>query len=69
MVTLRRWFGLLVEAGAVQHMVGWMGLVLIIGGVWGLFGWECASIVAGSPIAAFYLFGQVREVRGPGMAD
>lgn len=44
---------------------GWSGLGLVLAGVWGLWGWQWAAILGGLPIAAFYVYGEIRAVRLP----
>lgn len=55
-----------------QHLIrsipGILGLLLVVAGVWGKWGWEWAAIVAGSPVAAFYIWGEVRSA-SPGVRE
>lgn len=48
-----------------RNLVGVLGVGLVVAGVWGLGGWQWGAISAGLPVAAFYLYGEVRAVRGP----
>lgn len=49
----------------LRTLFGWCGLGLVLAGVWGLWGWQWAAILGGLPIAAFYIYGEIRAVRGP----
>lgn len=49
----------------LRTVFGWSGLGLVLAGVWGLWGWQWAAILGGLPIAAFYVYGEVRALRGP----
>jgi hypothetical protein len=49
----------------LRTVFGWSGLTLMLAGVWGLWGWQWAAILGGLPIAAFYVYGEIRAVRGP----
>lgn len=53
----------------LPDLVGLASLGLIVFGVWGLAGLHWAAIVAGSPFATFYLWGEAREIRPPGAPD
>jgi hypothetical protein len=44
----------------LRSAVGWLGIGFVAAGFWGLFGWPAAALVAGTPIAAFYLYSQAR---------
>ncbi len=48
----------------VRSVVGVVGIGLVVAGVANLFGWEWGAITAGLPIAGFYLYGELRAVRG-----
>lgn len=49
----------------VRSAIGLAGWGLVVAGVWGLGGWEWGLIVAGLPVAAFYLVGEARAVAPP----
>ncbi len=49
----------------LRTVFGWSGLGLVLAGVWGLWGWQWAAILGGLPIAAFYVYGEIRAVRLP----
>ncbi len=47
-----------------RTIVGLVGIGLVVGGVWGLVGWQWGIITAGVPVATFYIYGEIRSVRG-----
>jgi hypothetical protein len=46
------------------NLAGLNGYGLVVVGVWGTWGWSWAAIVAGLPIAALYVLGELRGVSG-----
>ena len=48
----------------IGTVVGLAGIGLVVAGVWGLYGWQWGAIVAGLPVAGFYLYGEWCAVRG-----
>ena len=46
---------------ALPHLLGLAGLALVVAGIWGAFGWEAGAVVAGSPFAGSWLYGEARR--------
>ena len=60
---LTRWASALAGAlrEATPSIVGLSGIGLVVTGVWGLWGWQWAAILAGLPVSAFYIYGEIRR--------
>lgn len=43
-----------------REVIGMFGLGLVVAAAWGFGGWRWAALCAGLPIAAFYLYGEMR---------
>ncbi len=54
-----------VKAELIRSAIGLAGVALVVAGVWGLLGWAWALIIAGLPVAGFYLFGELRAIAPP----
>ena len=67
-VNLRDTLSRIVGAIPVRHAVGLGAIALVVIGVWGLAGWAWACIAAGTPFAAFYVWGEARVV-SPGAPE
>lgn len=48
---------------SLRTLVGVASIGLIVVGIYGLAGWPWALIAAGTPAAAFYLWGETQAVR------
>ncbi len=53
------------KAELIRSAIGLAGVALVVAGVWGLWGWEWAAVVAGLPVAGFYVWGEARAVATP----
>ncbi len=53
------------KAELIRSAIGLAGVALVVAGVWGLLGWAWAAILAGLPVAGFYLFGELRAIAPP----
>lgn len=54
-----------VKAELIRSAIGIAGVALVVAGVWSLLGWAWAAIVAGLPVAGFYLYGELQAIAPP----